>query len=67
MFFSVKFEVYAIFRCWAVAAFWLLIRYVTLRPLPLIFWPRAVVSGHTWRVTWSPSSWRSYSYLFLSY
>jgi len=30
----------------------LLIRYVTLWPSPLTFWS-CLVSGHTWRVTWS--------------
>ena len=47
---STKFEIDTTIRCLVIALL-LLIRYVTLWPWPLTFW--LLVSGHTWRVTWS--------------
>jgi len=48
-----KFGVDTTIRC-PVIVLLLLIHYVTLWPRPLTFWP--LVTGHTWRVTWSTSS-----------
>ena len=47
-----KFEVDTTIRCLVIALL-LLIRYVTLWPWPLTFDLLTLVSGHTWRVTWS--------------
>jgi len=48
--FLTKFVVDIVIR-YPVIAFLLLIRYVTLRPLPF-----TLINGHTWRVTWSTPS-----------
>jgi len=47
---STKFEVDMTIHCLVIALL-LLIRYVTWWP-----WPLTLVSGHTWRVTWSTPS-----------
>jgi len=53
MIISTEFEVDTTIRCLVIAFVLLLVRYVTFRPWPLTSGLWTLVSGHTWRVTWS--------------
>jgi len=63
---STKFKVDTTIRCLVIVSL-LLVRYVTLCPWPLTFWPRSVViHGGSYGQS-VHQVWRSYGYPFLSY
>jgi len=66
MIIATKFEVDTTIRC-QITALLLQIRYVTLRPWPLTFWPRTVIVLGGSRVQSLHWVWRSYAYPSLTY